>query len=180
MSDVDTMRWGDTQTLNIGVAGGETSVVQSSQMLNAHWQRPCVWRLMLSVAPAIPTGETVDFDVVALVRVGVGQANQLVPLATLTFTNAAGYPAQTLFFDVPAQDIQVQFTVSVHGGGVPTNQKGDAFVVSAFVAPHSEPAAIAQMRDAVGGNPHRIQEPDHEGHPRWMPPGFDDGQLRYR
>jgi hypothetical protein len=174
VSEVDTMRWGDTQTLLLAnvVATGEGSVVklQSSQMLNAHWQRPCVWRLMLSINPAIAGNATTLVTV--LLRVGVGQANQLTPLATFLATTASG--PSVLFFDIPAENIQVQFTLGPVGGVI-TN--GDQVTVSAFVAPHSEPAGIVQIRDVMGQG---IREPDRDGLPRFMPAGFEDGELIYR
>jgi hypothetical protein len=133
---------------------------------------------MLSMFPNMQAGENVTFVVNALLRVGVGQANQQVPLATFVFAPAAGvYTGQTAFFDIPAQDMQVQFSVAVQGGGTPTVTTGDGFTVSAFAAPHAEPGGIMQIRDGMA---QAIREPDQDGQPRWMPPGFNDGELRYR
>jgi hypothetical protein len=176
MSDVDTMRWGDSQTLLMSGIG-ENAAPVSGQLLNAHWQRPCVWRLMLAIQPNITAGDTTVFVVNVLLRVGVGQANSLIPLATFVFAPTAGvYTGQTTFFDVPAQDMQVQFSAGVQGGGTPM-EPGDSITVSAFAAPHAEPAGISQIRDGIAAG---IREPDQDGQPRWMPPGFNDGQLRYR
>ena len=176
MSDVDTMRWGDSQTLLMSGIG-ENSAPVSGQLLNAHWQRPVVWRLMIAIQPVITPGDTSVFVVNVLLRVGVGQANSQVPLATFVFAPVAGvYTGQTAFFDVPAQDMQVQFRAGIQGGGVPM-LPNDSFIVSAFAAPHAEPGGIAQIRDGMAA---AIREPDQDGQPRFMPPGFNDGQVRYR
>ena len=172
MSDVDTMRWGDTQTLllaHVAAVEGQTQLV-SSQMLNAHWQRPCVWRLMLSINPAISGNATTAVTV--FLRVGCGQANQLVPITVFNAASGSGF--EVLFFDIPAENIQVQFSLGPVGGLVAL---GDQVTVSAFAAPHSEPGGITQIRDSLKTG---IREPDQDGQPRWMPPGFNDGELRYR
>jgi hypothetical protein len=172
MSDVDTMRWGDTQSLKL--SGAVETALQSSQMLNAHWQRPCVWRLMVSVAPTVgPDDQAIVIGVVLSLRVGVGQANQLVPLPPITFP-AGTYAAVTQFFDVPAENLQLQFQVSVSGVIVDPN---DQVTVSAFIAPRAEPGGIVQIRDHMGDG---IREPDRDGLQRWPGAGFDDGELRYR
>jgi hypothetical protein len=173
MSEVDTMRWGDTQSVLLAsAAGAENGIITSSQMLNAHWQRPCVWRMMLSIAPEMAAGDVLTFTVNILLRIGVGQANQLVPLAT--FAGAPPYAPVVQFFDIPAENLQLQFLVGAISN---TPAPNDRVVVSAFVAPRAEPGGIVQIRDRM---PQEIREPDRDGLPRWMPRGFDDGELKYR
>jgi hypothetical protein len=175
MSDIDTMRWGDTQNILLATAAAlENGFFQSSQMLNAHWQRPCVWRLMLSIQPNMAVGDVLTFQVTVLMRVGVGQANQQVPLATFAF--AAPYLPVLQFFDIPAENLQLQFAV---GAVSNTPATGDNVTIAAFIAPRAEPGGIVQIRDSLPGND-GIREPDRDGLPRWMPRGYEDGEVRYR
>jgi hypothetical protein len=175
MSEVDTMRWGDTQFVSLisTAAAGEGGVSRSNQMLNAHWQRPCVWRLLVSMAPQLVAGETLTFDIVILLRIGVGQANQVVPLATFSF--APPYAPVIFRDDVPAENMQLQFAIQ-NLSGLPTNLS-DGVTVAAFTAPRAEPGGIVQIRDHMGQG---VREPDRDGLPRWMPRGFDDGEVKYR
>jgi hypothetical protein len=190
MSDIDTMRWGDTQTLNLAQGAGESSFTPSKQMLNAKWERPVVWRLMLSVAyQVVPADAGLTFSVQIFLQVGVGQASQQVPLATVNIV--ATSPATViapLFFDIPAEAMQVQFFVGDFGN---QPNAGDSVTVTAMCAPHAEPGAVAQMRDVSVPDPNKASQRDREGMPRWigtphpeheagMPQGFDDGELRYR
>lgn len=184
MTDFDTLRWGETQTLNVVVTPGaeEISTPPPVQMLHLHWQRPLLWKLMLSMTPQMLPGETVTWVVSEEVIVGVGQATDIIPLGPFVFAPAAGvYSPQVVFQEIPAQDIQLRFRLSIQGGGLPTNTANQAFRVSAFGAPFTEPGATAQLRDELardqGG---KITDPDQRGQPRWMPPGFHDGELRYQ
>jgi hypothetical protein len=173
VSEQDTMRWGDTQSVLLSAgAAFENGFAASSQMLNAHWQRPCVWRMMLSIAPEMASGDTLTFSVQVLLRVGVGQANQQVPLITLPF--GPPYAPVVEFFDIPAENLQLQFLV---GAVSNTPLANDRVIVSAFVAPRAEPGGIVQIRDHMKQD---IREPDHDGLPRWMPRGFEDGEVAYR
>jgi len=176
MSEVDTMRWGDTQSLLLtkAEAAGEGGVATSSQMLNAVWQRPCVWRLMVTIDPSIEPGDAaVTFDIAILLFVGIGQANQKVPLAVQHF--ATPFNPVTLFFDIPAEAMQLQFAVQSLSNAI--TDPNSLVKVSAFAAPHSEPAGIVQIRDHMNRD---VRSPDRDGLPRWMPAGFDDGEVRYR
>ena len=117
MSQHDTMRWGDTQTLNLLAAAaynGETGVfLASKQMLNAKWERPVVWRLMLSVSYNVVAADVgVTFAVPIFLQIGVGQASQLVPLASvLVVATVPPTVIPPLFFDIPAEAMQCQFFV---------------------------------------------------------------------
>jgi hypothetical protein len=190
MSDIDTMRWGDTQTLNLANAAGESSFTPSKQMLNAKWERPVIWRLMLTVAyQVVPADVGLTFTVNIFLQVGVGQASQQVPLASVNIV--AANPSNViapLFFDIPAEAMQVQFFVGNFGN---QPNAGDSVTVTAMCAPHAEPGAVAQMRDTAVADPNRASMRDRDGMPRWigtphpeheagMPQGFDDGELRYR
>lgn len=192
MSDLDTMRWGDTVAIPLVqaqlVVGEGEGVYQTQQILNAVWQRPVVWRLLLSAKWLLAPEDVGSSVTIAIyLRVGVGQANQEIPLTTiiLTMETATGF-IQPQFFDVPAEALQVAFQVVAV-----TSQTGNAFdpnsilTVTGFVAPHAEPGSLAQIRDnvklAMGDDPKRgPQDPDRRDLPRWMPPGFDDGEVRYR
>lgn len=194
MSDVDTIRWGDTQSVNIAAAAvsveGAPSVALSKQMLNAKWERPVVWRLMLTLFAQVGVDDqsNITWDVQVFVQVGVGGVNQLVPLAFVHF--ASPYAPSIQFFDIPAEAMQVQFQVQ-NVVGVILDPHADIVTVTAMCAPHAEPGAIAQMRDVAVPDPGHTSQRDREGLPRWigtphpehepgMPQGFDDGELRYR
>lgn len=189
MSDFDTMRWGDTQTIQLVNASELTetgfSVYRTSQMLNAKWQRPLLWKLMLSVAPVIDAadaGAGLLLDVLVSLFVGVGQANAQIPLATFAFTNATipPYAGQVLFYDIPAEAIQVQFTAAT---SIAIPSTSTSYIsVSAFAAPFTEPRVLTDIRELTRRDrpiPDR-DEPDNSGGQRWMGPGFNDGQMRYR
>jgi len=179
MTDFDTFRWGDAQTIFAVKATGETTFVNSSQMLNARWQRPCVWRLMIAYNPQVQQS-ALTFTVSTLLKVGIGQAIEDILLANVAV--ATPFAPTTLFFDIPAETIIVQFSLFNVGGAVPVN---DGIRVVAMAAPHAEPGAVVQMRDALGAQAGGILPPDQRelserGISPWMPPGFEDGELRYR
>jgi hypothetical protein len=173
MSDVDTMRWGDTQTLNFVAAGGEGQEGLSSQMLNAHWQRPCIWRLMISIAPFMTEADSaLTFDVNVFLFVGVGQANQRIRIGSVSF--ATPFAPVTQFFDIPAENMQLQFQIA----NLSNLPHLESYVeVTAMAAPRAEPGGISQIRDNIGAG---IREPDRDGLARWPGRGFEDGELRYR
>lgn len=176
MSDVDTMRWGDTQSLSLLAASGESANAFSKQMLQANWQRPVVWRVMLSISASIGADDAaLTFDVQPILFIGVGQANAPVPLPPVHF--ATPFASSVQFFDIPAESIIMQFAIL----NLSNAAHADSSInVAAFVAPHAEPGAIVQMRDKMGAPRHWVDPPDLQGQPHWMREGFDDGQLRYR
>jgi hypothetical protein len=181
MSDHDTMRWGDTQSILLTAAAssveGAIPIAVSKQMLNAKWERPVVWRLMVSIATQIGVDDAaITFDVLINLQVGVGQANQIVPLALVHF--ATPFASSIQFFDVPAEAMQLNFQIGNVAGG-PIADPSDSVTVTAMCAPHAEPGSIAMMRNAMHAATH-VESPDSQGLPRWMPEGFDDGELRYR
>ena len=179
MSDFDTLRWGDSQQLSLLPAFGET-LIRSKELLYAKWQRPVVWRLMLTVKADLTPADiaaAITFGVALELQLGVGGVNQVVPLAVVAF--ATPYAPSVQFFDVPAETIQV--LASVFGVSAQPS-KNSTVTVTAMTAPHAEPGGVVQIRDAVAvhGDKERIQSADSEGMPRWMPAGFDDGEVRYR
>ena len=193
MSDIDTMRWGDTQTLvmteqqTVETDSGPSQVGLSSQMLNLKWQRPLTWRLMVSAVPTVSPGDNgvVSITVFVTMFVGVGQANQEVPLFTWDFSAGPppDYVGSTQFFDVPAEALQLRFTTVCNP---PAADDGTYVTVTAMGAPITEPRVTADVRELLRklhdmALPSRSGDPtDGDGQPRWMPPGFDDGVMRYR
>lgn len=182
MTDIDTFRWGDTQTVLLLAAqefGGETGTpLPSKQLMNAKWERPCIWRVMLSVQYNVaPVDVGLTFTVTIFLQVGLGQASQQVPIAAVNVV--ATSPATViapLFFDIPAETMQCQFFVGNFGN---QPNAGDSVTVTAMCAPHTEPGSLAQMRDAAVPDRHAASQRDHGGM-RWMPEGFDDGVMRYQ
>ena len=183
MTDIDTQRWGDSQVLQVTTTAGENALAVSKQLLQAHWQRPLLWKVLTVIRPDIPAGENVTFIVTVTLNIGVGQASIQAPF-TYTFAPVGGvYAPQVIFQDIPAQDIQGQVSVAVSGGGSPTVPAGDAFYVALLAAPFTEPRAVTDMRDLfLASLPPRgdALADNSQGGMRWMPPGFDDGEVRYR
>jgi len=184
MSDIDTLRWGDTQTLRFTEAGaGPASLVgpaETKQLVHAHWPRPLTWKLMLVIQPQVPANETANFAASFLVTLGVGAGMVQIPLGATLFTLAGGYQPVTLFFELPAQDVQVFATVDV---SLAVSTQGMSFLFGAYIAPLTEPAGYTEIRDTMLRVLDRERPPtdsDSQGMPHWMPPGFDDGELRYR
>jgi|HubBroStandDraft_3_1064219.scaffolds.fasta_scaffold00119_14 hypothetical protein len=190
MSDIDTMRWGDTQAIELsaGIIDPEsgTQSATSSQMLNAKWQRPITWRLMVSVAPQVAGVDTASVLTVTVgLFVGVGQANQVVPLDTFEFsaTPPLSFDGITRFYDIPAETMQLQFVAFANP---PVASDGTVVTVTAMAAPVTDPRGIVDIRELLRelhamALPSRHSDPtDGDGQPRWMPPGFDDGVMRYR
>jgi hypothetical protein len=104
-----------------------------------------------------------------------------VPLGTTVFTLAGGYQPVTLFFEVPAQDVQVFARVDVTNA---VSTQGMSFLFGAYIAPLTEPAGYTEIRELIRQAMNNAERPssdsDSQGLPHWMPPGFDDGELRYR
>jgi hypothetical protein len=185
VSDFDTMRWGDTQTLLLkdAIANPEgTPFLQTKQMLNAGWQRPLLWKVMLSIVPsidAVDAGVPITVDVFYSIFVGVGQANAQIPLGVQVFAGPP-YDATVQFFDIPAERIQMQFLTLVTPA-VPANSTSSVSV-SAFAAPFTEPRVLTDLRELMrhGRDIPDRDEPDNAGQQRWMGPDFNDGVMRYR
>jgi hypothetical protein len=174
VTDHDTFRWGDVENLLIVKATGENTLFTSRQLLNARWQRPCVWRLLLSYNPQF-SQSSLTYSIGTLLVLGIGQTTAQIPLNVINV--ATPFAPTVLFFDIPAETIIVQFALFSVGGAVPAN---DSIQLTAMAAPHAEPGAVVQMRDGLGAPRHGVESPDSEGLPHWMGPGFEDGELRYR
>ena len=178
MTDIDTLRWGDSQTLS--VPGG--SIQQSVQIVQGRWQRPLAWKLLVVIIPQVAAGETGTFKATMNLSIGIGQGTVTVPIPFSIAPTAGVYSPVIQNLDIPAQEVQISFTVDATGA----TAEGDAnaFTVSAFIAPFTEPRVLMDLRDALVDRAalasRALAEPDRDGLPRWMPPGFDDGMLRYR
>lgn len=188
MSDLDTIRWGDTQTLVFAPAAGGSPAglfgpPQTKQLVHAHWSRPCTWKVLVYIAPTLPASEAGTFNAAAQITVGCGGG--MVQFGRIyTFAPTAGvYTPQLDIFDVPAQDIQAQILLN---GTTPATQDVDqeSWLTAIMVAPITEPAGYTDVADMLRklavDMPHNLRNPDSEGLPRWMPEGFEDGELRYR
>lgn len=188
MSEIDTLRWGDTETMNFTEGGAATftppTPKSTKQLVHAHWNRPLTWRLMLIFEATVPAAETATFAAVALVTVGVGGGQKETVLANAVFSLANGYATSVQFFDIPAQDMQVRFILADISGAASVQPHSFAF--SAFAAPLTEPAGYTEIlkiaKRAVRIEPEQRppESGDSTGLPHWMPSGFDDGELRYR
>lgn len=184
MSDIDTLRWGDTQTLTFNPgAAALVGVPQTKQLVHAHWQRPCTWKVLVWIAPTLPPGEAGTFNAALEITIGCG-GGMVTFDRFYTFAPAAGvYSPQLDIFDVPAQDIQARILINgITGATDDTRQH--SWLTACMVAPITEPAGytdVADMLRKLAQNmPANLRDPDSEGLPRWMPEGFEDGQLKYR
>lgn len=176
MSDLDTMRWGDTQALTVPGGG----VGMTKQLVQGHWQRPLVWKLLFVIIPQVAAGETGTFKAILNLTIGIGQGTGTIPIPITLAPTAGVYAPVIQSLDIPAQDVQVMFSVDATAASV--EGAADTFTFSAFIAPFTEPRVLADVRDMIQGGhwaPPR-EDPDQRGMPHWMPPGFEDGMLRYR
>lgn len=190
MTDFDTMRWGDAQSVSLqtalDTAGTAAGYFEVQQTANAKWTRPCIWRVMLALETLTDAdGVGVTFDVQPYIRVGVGQANVRIPLDVISVTLAQ--PDTLLpgiFLDVPAESLQVAFRLQNFANGENLGQS--TILVAAICAPHAEPGNIAQIRDAIrdamGIDPLKGPVDPDRGNARFFPPGgpFYDPPGFYR
>lgn len=161
---LDTLRWGDAETLNLLGTGAFANIVKSAskQLVKANWRWPLMWGLRIVIVPQLAQGETATFTVTFTVTIGVGQ-NSMDALFAYTIAPTAGvYPiCINDLIEIPAADIQVTAKLT----GAPGVGLVDNFQVGAFVAPTTEPHAGAHLLDLATG-----EQPGM----RWMqnyPPG---------
>lgn len=180
MSDFDTLRWGDTQDLAFSALTGPfpTGPQSTKQLLHAHWQRPCLWKVLVAIQPNMGAVEAGTFTPTLRLTVGCGGGMMVIPLP---IASAPPYPNILQFFDIPAQDIQGVFDVNLAPASDETLPH--SWLFGLFAAPFTEPAgytdASALLKQALA-QPVSRGDPDNHELPRWMPPGFNDGELRYR
>lgn len=154
---LDTLRWGDCQNVAIvNPALAAATQMTTKQLAQARWRWPLVWGLRISIEPQMAVGETLTFTVTFQVTIGSGQNTANVYFVYL-LTAANGYAPITDFLQLPAQDVQVQCTVSSPGGSGLT----DNIRVGAFLAPVTEPHATTHLYEIASGE---SQEPGA----RWM------------
>jgi hypothetical protein len=170
----DTLRWGDSQTLEglETLAGGESDQVISKQMVAAHWRWPLSWNLWVAFVPIFDSTETATFTATLNVTIGVGQAIMTFPISYALAPTAGVYVP---VFDqklVPAQDLQIR--VEVTGKAALTNPTGtDSLTVGLFVAPQTEPHAFTMLMDRIVSG----ERPDNVP---WMQEGFTEAPMGYR
>ena len=170
----DTLRWGDSKTF-ANLSTTENVNLSSKQLVAAHWRWPLTWKLMVAVVPAMVAAETAIFTLAIRVTVGSGQGTTTVKLPLIFVAPSAGpgsaYLDQTFFFDIPAQDIQVEALLTGTA-----NQPGDSVTVGVYVAPVTEAHAMTHMLDGFAKD-ERFGRGEREG--GWMPPGFHPEPLQY-
>jgi hypothetical protein len=183
VSDFDTLRWGDTQTLAFSTVGAAfpTGPQATKQLVHAHWRRPLTWKLLVNIQPSLPAVEAGTFQLIMRLTVGCGGGMQTIPIVFASAPVAGVYAPILQFFDIPAQDMQIAFDVNL--APATDDTLPHAWLFGAFVAPFTEPAGSTDTAALLGQmlqqQPSRA-DPDNQELPRWMPPGFDDGELRYR
>jgi|SRR5215472_11797878 len=181
MSDVDTLRWGDTDSVTFFTVGSGTLVLvkDTKQLLHAHWERPLTWQLLVVITADLPVTEHGTFIVTLHLTIGVGGGMKQVNIP-ITITPVAGaFAANITNIPIPAQDVQLFATIDATGNTQETLP--ETWNLSAFIAPLTEPAGYTDTRNYIAGRPpHLDLDPDNASLPRWMPPGFDDGEVRYR
>jgi hypothetical protein len=186
MSELDTVRWGDQQTLlftpNLAGPAALIGVTATKQLVNAHWRRPCTWKLLVSIQPFMPSIEASTFHPQMNLFVGCGGANVTIPVAFTVAPAAGVYSPILQFFDLPAQDIQVNFQVSMAGASDDTFPH--SWLFAALAAPFTEPDGYTMtseyIKQLIPSLDSRAVDPANRQLPHWMPPGYEDGELRYR
>lgn len=184
MSDFDTLRWGDSATLDFFKPGQPATAQTTKQLVHAYWRRPLTWKLLVVARPQLPSTEGGTFHPVVNVTIGIGQSiSDTIPLVLTVAPVAGVYSPVVQFFDIPAQDIQVNVSLDA-GAGATQETDPEYWQFSAFAAPFTEPYGYTVVGDHLlgpeGGQHQTRRMPDQWQEPRWMPPGFDDGEIRYR
>jgi len=171
MSDLDTIRWGDTQAIPIPATGlGSVPLFRTKQLVAARWRRPLAWVAHVSIdGSSLLSSETATIPILARFTIGVGGAAiQMVK----TYNFAPPYAAIFDSFQIAAQDIQADI-VQLSFTPIATTQ--EALQVGIVVAPVQEPFAMSAILDRM------VDAPPG---PRWMEGNpalpFDDGQLHYQ
>ena len=145
MSDLDTLRWGDTQELLFTPNSDATVAAPSKQMVAAHWRRPLGWVVNVVINPQLNSDETADVILDVTLTQGSGGAI-ISGHKRYTMTLAGGYAPVLDSFQIAAQDIQVAVSASIKNGA---SAAQEGLQVGVFVAPVTEPAAAARQTDAL-------------------------------
>lgn len=167
-SSLDTLRWGDIETVSVPAAG-ETLFSQTKQLVQAHWRWPLAWAVQVSLVldfGAVIT-ETTTFFLDVEFTVGSGQA-KMTYTETFSSTAAAGYPDIAVSRTIPAQDLQIRATVRTAGAVTQVAQAN----IGCMVAPVTEPHAMTEVL--------RVVEGQAAGQVEWMREGFTPQPLHYR
>jgi hypothetical protein len=171
MSDLDTLRWGDTQAIPIPATGlGSVPLYRTKQLVAAKWRRPLAWVAHVSIdGSSLLSTETATITILARFTIGVGGAAiQMVK----TYVFAPPYTAVFDSFQLAAQDVQADVVMQSF---TPTAATPEALQVGIVVAPLQEPFAMSAILDHLTDAPLG---------PRWMEGNpalpFDDGQLHYQ
>jgi hypothetical protein len=173
-SSLDTLRWGDAETL-LGLetlAGVETTFISSKQLAQAHWRWPLSWSFWAMFVPMFDSTERSTFTVITSVTLGVGQAQLTTEIRTDLPHDAANlYHPVNLAETFPGQDIQVRCRVT--GQATLTNPNGvNSLAIGVFLAPQTEPHAMTEILARLEGEPKEQVE--------WMREGFTPQELHYR
>lgn len=185
MSDFDTLRWGDSDSLTFFTATSPSNITvqKTKQLVHAYWRRPLTWKVLVYVVPQLPAAESGTFTATLLAVIGIGQSVSPLIAIPITVAPTAGVYAPVMqTFDLPAQDIQLQFALDASAA---TQEEAPEFWnFAAFAAPLTEPQGYTVVGDMLAGpdgaRDQTRRMPDQFAEPRWMPPGFQDGTLRYR
>jgi hypothetical protein len=172
-SSLDTLRWGDVETVIVG-STGELLSASTKQLVQAHWRWPLSWTVQFSFVANFGTtapAETVTFLFDVEFTVGVGQG-KMTWVTTYTMVPSAPnvYPNLSPQVTIPAQDLQIR--VRVRSSANPTGVAGENFLVGCMVAPVTEPHAMTEALRVLEGEPRDEVE--------WMGPGFTPQPLHYR
>jgi hypothetical protein len=173
-SSLDTLRWGDSETL-LGLetlAGGESSTVLSKQLAQAHWRWPLSWSFWAMFVPMFDSTERATFTVITSVTLGVGQAQLTTEIRTDIAHDASNlYHPVNLAETFPAQDIQVRCRV-IGQASLTTPGGQDSLAIGIFLAPQTEPHAMTEILARLEG--------EGKDQVEWMREGFHPQALHYR
>jgi hypothetical protein len=175
MSEIDTLRWGDVQSISgLQKMVAETSIVlKTKQMISARWRWPLVWVLRVAFVPQFAADESGTFTITVTVQLGTGGGLLEFPFFyTLAPQPDGSYRAITDAQLIPAQDCQVFVSVT---SSTATGTSLDTLLVGAWMAPETEPHAMTRMHDMLAA---ASTAPPHR-EARWMREGFQDDPLNY-
>lgn len=179
MPDLDTLRWGDTETLKIAPTqnSGDFAVPQNTkQLIAAHWRWPLVWALRVIIRPQLDPAETATINLAVDVVVGSGQSQATARFLYNVAPVAGVYPPINDLQFIPACDIQAEALV-LGSTALFVPNAGQSIITGLFVAPQTEPHAMTRIYEMLlehgGGESVRFlgQNP---GRP------FKDERLHYK
>jgi hypothetical protein len=147
-NELDTLRWGDRFPLKFNSLIASNQIA-TAQLVRSRWRRPVTWQVQVYIDPVqgfnAPAPEAGTFTIRFISTVGVGQATTDI-VSTYTLAPVAGvYSPIRDNGLIPAQHLNINAQVT--GGS--TNPGEHVLYLSAYVAPVTDPSAMAEMYELL-------------------------------